>query len=405
VHKSPSRTSDVVVIWIDWYPYHVARFRGLANNPSLRGRVTGVELVGGVGVHQGLKFREDLPTDLPVITLMPEHSWRDVSQVSVAVKLWKQISALDPEFVLIPGYYTLPGLAAAIWARVHQRTSVLMTESTAIDHKRVFWKELLKGFGMRVLFDWAIAGGRAHFDYLRQLGFKKTKIVGAYNVVDNDFFSKGADALRSAALFQHSQPYFLFVGRLAAEKNVRGLLNSWLSYRRQGGSWPLVLVGEGPEASALKATAVASEFAAEVYFPGLKTCEQTLPFYAHAGCFVLPSTREPWGLVTNEAMAAGLPVLISDRCGCAADLVASGENGFVFPAQDEQSLKNLLHHVESLPLEERARMGMVSKQMIENFSPAHFGRSVEVIVRSGINSSRRDAMAHTSAKERAGGNV
>jgi 1,2-diacylglycerol 3-alpha-glucosyltransferase len=221
MHKSLSNTSDVVVIWIDWYPYHVARFRGLANNPSLRGKVTGVELVGGVGVHQGLKFREDLPADLPVITLMPKQSWRDVSQVSVAVKLWKQISALHPRFVLIPGYYTLPGLAAAVWARVHRRTSVLMTESTAIDHKRVFWKECLKGFGMRILFDWAIAGGRAHFDYLHQLSFKEAKIVGAYNVVDNDFFGKGVDALRGAAVFEHSQPYFLFVGRFAVEKNVQ----------------------------------------------------------------------------------------------------------------------------------------------------------------------------------------
>ena len=63
-----TRRPRVVVLWIDWYPYHVARFRGLASAPALRGGVIGIEMVGGVGVHKGLKFREELPKDLAVET-------------------------------------------------------------------------------------------------------------------------------------------------------------------------------------------------------------------------------------------------------------------------------------------------------------------------------------------------
>ena len=377
----------VVVLWIDWYPYHVARFRGLAS--TLPGEVVGVELVGGIGVHAGLKFRESLPADLPIETLLPNCSWKDVSHLKLARLVWAQLSKLDPEVVLVPGYYTVPGIAIALWARVHGAQSVLMTESTAYDHVRTGWKETIKSFGLRALFDWAIAGGRAHIAYLHQLGFPADRIVGSYDVVDNHMFGEGAASLRAEDLAEsrvaHGLPashYFLYVGRLAAEKNVKTLLASWIAYRQAGGAWPLVLVGDGPEAAALRAAASASSFAKDVYFPGLRSSRELLPFYAFAGCFVLPSTREPWGLVVNEAMASALPVLVSDRCGCAPDLVTPGRNGFVFDPSDGSALTSLLHTMADLDPQQREQMGAASAEMIRAFTPEKFGLSIASIAAS-----------------------
>ena len=369
----------VAVIWIDWYPYHVARFRGLA--AAFDGHATGIELVGGIGVHAGLKFREDLPADLPIQTLMPSTAWRDASQFQLVRLLWRRLNEIDPEILLIPGYYTWPALAAALWARIHGCTGVLMTESTAADHPRTGWKERLKSFGLRALFPWAVSGGSAHVEYLHRLGFPKDRITGFYDVVDNDMFREGAAELRTQEPAALGLPgsYFLYVGRLAEEKNVTGLLQSWLDYRRAGGTWSLVLVGDGPEAAALKAAASLSPCGTDVHFPGLRSSHQLLPFYAHAGCFVLPSTREPWGLVVNEAMAAGLPVLVSTRCGCAPDLVSPGRNGFVFDPTDRETLTHLLHRMEALPDAQRARMGQLSERIIADFSPLQFGRSIAAI--------------------------
>ena len=311
----------VAVIWIDWYAYHVARFRGLNAAPALAGKVAGIELVGGVGVHKGLKFREPLPADLTIQTLMPDASWREADKGRLSRMLWQKLNELDPEVVLVPGYYTLPAIVAALWARLHRRASVLMTESCAFDHSRSWWKEKLKSLGMRLLFNWAVSGGKAHVSYLHELGFPQDRIVGFYDVVDNDMFSRGAYAerLRSAAeAGLPAEPYFLYVGRLAEEKNAMTLLKSWIAFRKEGGTWPLMLVGDGPERPALEAAAAATPFGRDVYFPGLRSSRELLPYYAHAGCFVLPSTREPWGLVVNEAMAAGLPVLVSERCGLRA---------------------------------------------------------------------------------------
>ena len=240
-----SRTCRVAVIWIDWYPYHVARFRGLDADPHLAGQVVGLEMVGGIGVHAGLKFRENLPDDLPIETLMPGKSWREANHWTLARMLWRRLSELDPEVVLVPGYYTLPALAAAVWARVHGNASVLMTESCAMDHGRVSWKEALKGAGLRLLFNWAVTGGRLHVDYLRQLGFPADRITGSYDVVDNDLFREGTARLRAETSADAPVPSFLYVGRLAPEKNVAMLLRSWLDYRHAGGSWSLTLVGDG----------------------------------------------------------------------------------------------------------------------------------------------------------------
>ncbi len=372
----------VAVLWIDWYPYHTARFVGLAHAPTLAGRVAGIEMVGGVGVHAGLKFREGLPADLPVDTLMPHESWRSANKFALARLVWKRLSALDPETVLVPGYYTLPAIAAALWARLHGRKSVLMTESCSYDHARSWWKEGLKRLGLHLLFNWAVAGGTDHLAYLRQLGFPLDRTVRFYDVVDNSMYADGVAALRSSgAAADHNLPpnYFLFVGRLAQEKNVFKLLAAWLIYRFQGGTWPLVLAGDGPERSMLQTFVEISPFARDVHFAGLLNSKEILPLYAFASCFVLPSTREPWGLVVNEAMAAGLPVLVSTRCGCAQDLVQQGVTGWLFDPAEERLLSGEMLRIEGMPEHARHGIGRAAAELIQAYSPERFGLEIASI--------------------------
>ncbi len=379
ISGSPQASCRVAVVWIDWYAYHVARFRGLDAAPTLSGRVAGLELVGGVGVHAGLKFREELPPELAVEPLEPESNWAEASQVRLAGRLWARLSELEPEVVLVPGYYTLPAVTAALWARLHRSASVLMTESTAYDHPRVGWKEWAKGLLLRALFDWAVAGGQEHRAYLAQLGFPTERTAQFYDVVDNAFFAQGTDALRGQSGVDFglpAGPYFVYVGRFAEEKNVSRLLESWVAYRREGGSWPLVLVGDGPLAPSLREKAAESGFGMDVFFPGLKSSRALLPYYAFAGCFVLPSTREPWGLVVNEAMASGLPVLVSDRCGCAVDLVEPGRNGFVFPPLNGLALTARMHQISSLSAAELDSMRAESRRRVEVYSPQNFGLEI-----------------------------
>ncbi len=379
--KNTLARSRVVAIWIDWYAYHIARFRGIQRHPMLGDGVWGIELVGGIGVHAGLKFREEVPVDLPVETLMPNSSWREASKFVLAAKLWRRLSKLDPDVVLIPGYYTLPAIAAALWARSHGRKSVLMTESTERDHTRIWWKEILKRRLIRLLFNWAISGGKAHVRYLERLSFPARRIRHFYDVVDNQYLNEMVSPLKLCSAGHTGLPvqYFLYVGRLSSEKNVEGLLAEWIRYREQGGTWSLVLVGAGPQADSLKAIASTSVFAEDIYFSGHRTFRELPLFYAFAGCFVLPSTREPWGLVVNEAMASGLPVLVSSHCGCMEDLVHSGRNGFIFDPLEKGALTTLLTRIESLDPSALTRMGGRSLEIIGTYTPEALGAQVASI--------------------------
>jgi 1,2-diacylglycerol 3-alpha-glucosyltransferase len=369
----------VAVIWIDWYAYHVARFEAVANHAAFQGQAAGIELVGGEGVHTGLRFRDVGRSRLPITTILPRANWSNTSQWRLAWLLWQRLNELGPSLVMVPGYYTLPALAAALWGRVHWARTVLMSESTEADHARRRWKEVVKGTLVRSLFHYAIVGGTRHREYLHRLGFDPARIGLRYNVVDNAFFADGVRALRTEGRpegFETSAPYFLYVGRLAPEKNLERLITAFAAYRKRGGSWRLVLVGDGPSRARLEALACSLDVDDAVTFAGHRSTEGLLPFYAFASAFVLPSVREPWGLVVNEAMASGLPVLVSRMCGAADDLVREGENGFTFEPQAEHELTSLMSRLSDMPSEALLEMGQRSQQIIEEFSLTRWASEV-----------------------------
>jgi glycosyltransferase involved in cell wall biosynthesis len=116
-------------------------------------------------------------------------------------------------------------------------------------------------------------------------------------------------------------------------------------------------------------------FAARVRFLGFLNQSQLPSAYCAADVFVLPSLFEPFGLVVNEAMLCGLPVVVSDRVGAKFDLVRPGENGYVFPAGNIDALAAILREI--LPnAEHRARMGAAARRRMETWSPREYTESM-----------------------------
>jgi len=380
-------SGGLAVIWIDWYAYHIARFRALAEHPELAGRTVGIELVGGTGVHQGLAFRDASRGELPITTLAPDRSWHEAGQFRLARALWGELDRFRPRAVLIPGYYTLPGIAAALWCRLRGSLPILMTESAEQDHVRSVPKEVVKRLALHVLFDRAVAGGQAHVGYLRKLGMTPDRIGHYYDTVDNQFFRTTAERLRrETAAAREGLParYFLYAGRLAPEKNIGNLLDAFASYRAQGGDWSLVIAGDGPLGTSLRQQSATLGIAGHVQFLGFLTAAELSVPYAFASCFVLPSVREPWGLVVNEAMASGLPVLVSDRAGCAPDLVEVGGNGWLFPPKDIAALARHLLRVGELTPEALVRLGSRSVEIVARYSPENWAAEVARLTKAQL---------------------
>jgi glycosyltransferase involved in cell wall biosynthesis len=232
------------------------------------------------------------------------------------------------------------------------------------------------------LFQAGLVGGTSHAEYLAELGLPRERIFLGWDVVDNEHFRAGADAAR-AAPHPAGLPadYFLASSRLIPRKNLLTLLDAYAAYRAQAGpgAWALVILGDGMQRGELERHRDRLGLAGDVRMPGFKPYGELPTYYAFAGAFILPSETEQWGLVVNEAMAAGVPVIVSDRCGCARHLVENGRNGFTFPPGDAEQLTRLLRHVAGDC--DRAALGRRSREIIADWSPARFadglGRAVE----------------------------
>jgi glycosyltransferase involved in cell wall biosynthesis len=127
-------------------------------------------------------------------------------------------------------------------------------------------------------------------------------------------------------------------------------------------------LGEGEQKSDLQQFVIKNEIENITFLAGVNWYE--VPNYlALADVFVLPSTSEPWGLVVNEAMVCGLPVLVSDCCGCVEDLVKNNENGFSFDPYNAEELTEKLRYFVQNP-DQIKPMGEASRQSIAQFSAA-----------------------------------
>ena len=160
------------------------------------------------------------------------------------------------------------------------------------------------------------------------------------------------------------------------------MLRAYTAYRSQAADpWRLVLLGDGPERGTLEHL-IAAESIEGVTLAGFRQIDELPAYYGLASAFVHPALTDQWGLVVNEAMAAGLPVLVSTGAGCAFDLVEEGGNGYRFTPTDEAQLAALLQRLAS-PDTDRAAMRQRSRAIIANWSPEVFAKQLWQAVEAG----------------------
>jgi glycosyltransferase involved in cell wall biosynthesis len=187
--------------------------------------------------------------------------------------------------------------------------------------------------------------GQANREYLEHYGVRTDSLFFAPHFVDNDRFGLGADRAREsgeAAALRESwgahprAVIFGFAGKLVSGKRAGDFLAAIARLAKQDAGVRGVIVGAGPEADRLRERVDADKL--PVVFTGFVNQSALPACYAAMDCLVVPSASESWGLVVNEAMASGRPVIVSDRVGCAADLVIEGETGFSYPMGDVAAL-------------------------------------------------------------------
>jgi glycosyltransferase involved in cell wall biosynthesis len=358
-------------------PYSIPRFKALQ---SLR-RDDTIEVMA-LGATERIRGewqvqKADLGFDYA--EAFPGETLENIEPRALAERVTRWLDDSDPQAVVIAGYYYPAMRAAARWAQRHGRVSILMGDSQWVDQRRIALREWAKGWWVRRHYDAAFVAGERTAAYLMRMGFPRERLWTGYDVVENQAFVDRAAAARSQGdslrrRLGLPERYFLFVGRFAPEKNLPRLLEAYARYRTAAGprAWGLVLVGSGPQEPMLQARA---QDLCDVVFAGFQQGDVVSAYYGLASGLVLPSVSETWGLVVNEAMAAGLPVLVSHRCGCVPELVRPGVNGYVCDPFDIEHMARLMG-VMSSQTADVSNMGEASRQIVALYTPETWAQSL-----------------------------
>jgi glycosyltransferase involved in cell wall biosynthesis len=264
------------------------------------------------------------------------------------------------------------------WAKISGLKVLVRDEATGISAPRSYLKRLAKRgyfWGLGKLTDGFLAIGTLNAEYYRSYGIAAQRIFTVPYAVDNDFFRDKAKAAagererwRRELGLEPGRPVILYASKLSAVKRGIDLWEAYLQMSPDGVQEPhpyLLFVGEGDQRKSLEERARAKNWNS-VKFLGFQNQTQLPRYYDLCDVLVLPSAFEPWGLVVNEVMNAGRAVVVSDRVGCAPDLVKAGENGYVFKAGDTAGLRQALENVVRDPEKCRA-LGQNSLKIISRW--------------------------------------
>ncbi|HEU0045790.1 glycosyltransferase [Sphingomonas sp.] len=256
---------------------------------------------------------------------------------SVPYFFWRGLTDRS-DFTIIAGYASAQDWAQLIALMLRGKARGVFCDSTLGESRPGRLRAALKRFFFRRCRLIFCYGERAkamalHFGARPDALVQRCQAAALPDGYDAD----AVPTLRARSRSPH--PSFLYVGRLAPEKNLSRLLRAFAGLLADQPSARLRLVGAGPLQGQLAQEAEMLGIAETVTFVGGVNQDALADEYLRATALVLPSLREPWGLVVNEALAYGCPVLVSERCGCLPELVKPGLSGIAFDPVDQAALQ------------------------------------------------------------------
>lgn len=324
-----------------------------------------------VSASEGTRLTMDLG-EIPnyPYQLFSDKNLEDANKWDVFKKIIAEINRYKPQVMNVNGFFTWYHIGTIIYCKLKGIKVVLSNDSTASDNPAVWWKSILKKLAVKLSEAYYCFGQKAE-EYLLELGGNTQKTISKRAaVVDNEWiksefeFHIGNKETLKKELGITTPYNFIYVGRFIAFKNLPFLIEAFAQIKQN--NWGLIFVGDGNEKPHIE-KAIEQFGTKNVYFLGSKTWQQIPQYLTLADVLVLPSKSEPWGLVLNEAMVCGLPIIVSDACGSAIDLVDQGQNGFTFENNNVQSLYQCLQYFMENP-NELSKMGKLARQKIQNFN-------------------------------------
>ena len=310
----------LVFFWENLGPYHFDRLSALAAEPDLD--VLGIQTSARSGTYDWSGGERD---NVPVTTLFAEGE--AVTRAATTRRLLAACRDADAVFLC---HYELPQvLAAATVLRARGRTVFTMLVSKFDDYPRSAAREVGKSVFLKP-YNGALCGTPRARDYIAFLGVDRDAIQLGYNTLSIERIRAQAPAPPAPAGVGHEDRDFVIVARLVPKKNLSFALDAYAAYRAAGGApRRLVILGSGPLEAELRAQAARLGIADRVEFRGFVQTAEVSAALSRALCLILPSVEEQFGLVVIEAMAMGVPALLSTNAGAADVMIDNGVDGWL----------------------------------------------------------------------------
>jgi len=285
----------------------------------------------------------------------------------------------DSPDVLVVGGYSYPTAVIAIFVAKLLKIPLILWSATSLlekEYKPRKIKERIKFKTKKFLIGlsskYLVPGKRAR-KYIQQFGAPSNKIFIMRNSFDFNFFKKNSnlssDQIKDIKdkLNIQEKELIIYTGRLKKEKGLKVLLKAYKEIKPLNKKIGLLVIGNGPQKKELEMFCSKNKLKG-AYFLGFKQKKDLPKLYGISNLFVLPSYKDTWGMVVNEAMACGLPVITTDKVGASYDLICSDKNGLVVKAGDVDALKEAILKIFKKTEQEIEKMGRMSQEIISEYT-------------------------------------
>lgn len=340
---------QIALVWDNFGPLHDDRCAAVATAlPDAD--IVGIELGSESDTYSWQANALHGPLNLRKITLFPGARAFEQPKGKLFARLVRALWPLRGQTVILCHYERPAILFAAIVARMIGCRVYTMGCSKFDDYERHVLREAFKRLFF-LPYQGALSSHERPIDYLRYLGLPRERLASGYNSVSIDRFRSASGAPPAPDGAAHGDRHFIIVARLVEKKNISVAINA---YARYAASAPrprrLLICGDGPLEADLRAQAEALGVADQIEFRGFVQSEEVARLYATSLALILPSITEQFGNVVVEAMATGLPVILSINCGARELLVQSGVNGFVFEPDNPAGLAFFMGLIDRDPV-------------------------------------------------------
>jgi glycosyltransferase involved in cell wall biosynthesis len=275
------------------------------------------------------------------------------------IKPIREIRKLKAKSIYIDGWESPAFFITALYAKRLGMKLIYGYRSTQASHR--FKNFIFRRFRSKILLraDFIVTAGPASTKVVKNTGVRSERIVTLFNPVDVSWFHSFARTNRTPVSLGHK---YIYAGQLIERKNVATIIRSFAEIRNEADT--LIIAGDGHLAQDLKYLTTSLGIAESVTFTGHRSQEELAKLYAASNTFILASINEVWGLVVNEALASGLHVVVSDKCGVAE--FVQGMDGAFICGTDQSSVQ------QAMQASSRIWKGFIEDPEILTFTPERF---------------------------------